>query len=119
MKNKPRLKNIRQYLRKNMPVYEKLLWQKIRNKQLGIKFRRQFSIENFIIDFYSPEFKLAIEIDGDSHFMDNNVMVKDKLRDKVLYEKYKIKVLRFTNSEIKESLEDCLYKILEETKTSA
>ncbi len=97
-----------------MPIYEKLLWQKIRNQQLGIKFRRQFSIENFILDFYSHKAKLGIEIDGDSHFLSNDTMLKDKARDEILFKKYKIKILRFKNNEIKESLEGCINKILEE-----
>jgi len=112
--NKPQLKKFRQSLRKEMPIYEKLLWQKIRNKQLGIKFRRQFSIENFILDFYSHESKLGIEIDEDSHFPDEDEILKDETRDELLFKKYKIKVLRLTNTEIKESLEACIDKILEE-----
>ena len=44
---------------------EVLLWNYVRRKQIhNIRFRRQFSIEQFIIDFYSPQLKLAIEIDG-------------------------------------------------------
>ena len=95
--NKPQLKKIRQRLRNDMPKSERVFWQKIRGKQLGVKFRRQFSIENFILDFYSPEIKLGIEIDGDSHFMSNATILKDCNRDNVLFKKYGIKVLRFTN----------------------
>ncbi|MFZ2969530.1 MAG: endonuclease domain-containing protein [Minisyncoccia bacterium] len=112
--NKPQLKKFRQSLRKEMPVYEKLLWQKIRNRQLRVKFRRQFSIENFIIDFYCCEARLGIEIDGDSHFIGEEAILKDKARDETLFKKYKIKVLRFKNTEIAESLEGCINKILEE-----
>ena len=112
--NKPQLKKFRQALRKEMPIYERLLWQKIRNRQLGIKFRRQFSIENFILDFYSYEAKLGIELDGDSHFLNNDTILKDKIRDETLLKKYKIKILRFKNNEIKESLEECVNKIIEE-----
>ena len=85
--NKPQLKKIRQKLRKNMPAPEIILWQEIRGKQVGVKFRRQFSIENFILDFYSPEIKLGIEIDGDSHFVSNESLRKDKLRDNILFRK--------------------------------
>ena len=110
--NKPQLKNIRQKLRKEMPKSERLIWQKIKNNQLGIKFRRQFSIDNFILDFYSPKIKLGIEIDGDSHFISNKELEKDKNRDKILFEKYKIKILRFSNLEVKESMDDCIKIIL-------
>ena len=112
--NKPQLKKIRQKLRNNMPKSEKVFWQKIRGKQLGVKFRRQFSVENFILDFYSPEIKLGIEIDGDSHFISNANILKDCNRDNVLFKKYSIKILRFTNTEVKENLEGCLEKLLRE-----
>jgi len=59
----------RKILRRNMPQAEVILWSKLRNKALkGYKFRRQYSIERFVIDFYCPQLKLAIEVDGDSHF---------------------------------------------------
>ncbi len=112
--NRPQLKKFRQDLRKEMPIYEKLLWQKIRNQQSGVKFRRQFSIENFILDFYSHEIKLGIEIDGDSHFLDSDAILKDNIRDEILFKKYKIKILRFKNTEIRESLDACVKKIVEE-----
>ncbi len=112
--NKPQLKKIRQKLRNDMPKSEKVFWQKIRGKQLGIKFRRQFSIENFILDFYSPEIKLGIEIDGDSHFISEASILKDCDRDNILFKKYGIKVLRFTNIEVKENSEGCLEKLLRE-----
>ena len=112
--NKPQLNKFRQDLRKEMPIYEKLLWQKIRNQQLRVKFRRQFSIENFILDFYSHEIKLGIEIDGDSHFLDSAAILKDNFRDEILFKKYKIKILRFKNTEIRESIEECINKIVEE-----
>jgi len=112
--NKPQLKKIRQKLRNDMPKSEKVFWQKIRSRQLGVKFRRQFSVENFILDFYSPEIKLGIEIDGDSHFMTNESLFKDKNRDNILFKKHNIKVLRFTNTEVKENLEGCLEKLLKE-----
>lgn len=112
--NKPQLKKIRQKLRNDMPKSEKVFWQKIRGKQLRVKFRRQFSIENFILDFYSPEIKLGIEIDGDSHFVSNINILKDYNRDSILFKKYGIKILRFTNIEVKKNLEGCLEKLLKE-----
>ena len=110
--NKPQLKKTRQKLRKNMLKSEIIFWQKIRGRQSGVKFRRQFSVENFVLDFYSPEIKLGIEIDGDSHFISNESLLKDKNRDKLLLEKYDINILRFTNTEVKESMEGCLEKLL-------
>ena len=59
----------RQLLRRETPSAEEILWSKLRRRQmLGYKFRRQYSVENFVVDFYCPRARLAIEIDGDSHF---------------------------------------------------
>ena len=69
--NDRKLKNIRQQLRKkNTPETEKILWARIRRRQInGIKFRRQQSIGPYILDFYSFEIDLGIEIDGSSHYL--------------------------------------------------
>lgn len=47
-------------LRANMTLSEVLLWQEIKNKQLGVRFSRQIPIDNFIVDFYCKELQLAI-----------------------------------------------------------
>ncbi|MGD0919462.1 MAG: DUF559 domain-containing protein [Thermodesulfobacteriota bacterium] len=61
--------NNRKILRKNMPKAEVILWSRLKGKRLdGYKFRRQFSVAQFVVDFYCPRLKLAIEVDGDSHF---------------------------------------------------
>ena len=57
-------KSIRRILRQQPIRAEKILWQKIRMKQLGYRFRRQFGIGKFIVDFYCPKLKFAIELDG-------------------------------------------------------
>lgn len=110
--NQDSMKLKRRMLRRNMPQPEIVLWSKIRNKQLGHKFRRQYSIEKFIVDFYCPKLKLAIEIDGDNHFTKKNKW-KDTKRQ-FLIEQLGIKFLRFANKEITENLDGVLEKILEE-----
>ena len=61
----------RKLLRNNAPLPEIMLWSRLKSKQLGgYKFRRQFSIGRYVVDFYCPILKLALEIDGDSHFID-------------------------------------------------
>jgi very-short-patch-repair endonuclease len=101
-------------LRNNMAQPEVILWSKLKGKQLdGFKFRRQYGIENFVIDFYCPQVKLAIEIDGDSHFSENS-QEKDKWRQKII-EKYGINFLRFTNIEINENLTGVLDEIRKRT----
>lgn len=98
-KNKKNLKEYRQELRKKMTPAEIALWQMLRNRQLdGVRFFRQYSIDNYILDFYSPKFSLAIELDGDYHF-DSYQIEQDKKRTQYLLEKG-IRVLRFENFEV-------------------
>ena len=66
--NRPESKKKRRYLRKNLTKSEKLLWAKLRKCQLkGLRFRRQYGVLNYVVDFYCPEYKLAIELVGDVH----------------------------------------------------
>ena len=56
----------RKYFRKNMPKSEVILWSKLKNKQmLGERFLRQYGVDQYVLDFYCPRLKLAIEVDGD------------------------------------------------------
>jgi very-short-patch-repair endonuclease len=110
--NKTSQKAQRQALRKNMPKAEQVLWSKIKNKQLdGHKFRRQYSVDQYILDFYCPQAKLGIEVDGPSHFRGSGTRSDEK---RTLHmESYGIKVVRFTNNEIYENLEGVLNSILD------
>ena len=109
--NKNTVKANRKSLRKQMPPAEVALWQVLRNKQAnGHKFRRQYSIEQYILDFYCPSAKLAIEIDGDSHFNESAVQA-DKIRQKII-EELGIRFLRFTNSDVCENLDGVFETIL-------
>ncbi len=52
-----------------MPLAEIILCSRLKGRQVeGYKFRKQSSVEHFVLDFYGPELKLAVEIDGDSHY---------------------------------------------------
>ncbi|MGR5435852.1 endonuclease domain-containing protein [Vibrio owensii] len=102
-------KQIRSQLRTNMSKPEEVLWQRIRRKQLGVKFRRQHGIGRYIVDFYCAELNLVIEIDGDSHFSDEG-KEKDAMRDAFL-EALGIKVLRFTNEEVMKQTESVLERL--------
>ena len=89
-----------------MPAPERKLWMKIRNSQLGTKFRRQHGIGPYIVDFYSPNIKLVIELDGESHFT-TQAIHNDKVRD--LYMKnLGVKILRFSNRQVMEELDGVL-----------
>jgi len=72
------------YLRKNATDAESLLWSVLRNRQvLGVKFRRQHQIGEYIIDFYCPEIKVAVESDGIGYKFKVR-REKDKIRDEYL-----------------------------------
>jgi len=107
--NNKMMKERRQELRGRMPKAEVFLWTKLKGSALGYKFRRQYSIGRFIVDFYCPEIKLAIEIDGDSHFQ-GDAPVYDQDRQEQI-ESLGLKVVRFTNDQIFDSLEDVINEI--------
>ena len=112
--NKKEFKKRRQVLLKNMTNVEIFLWSKLKGKQLnGLKFRRQCGINNYVVDFYCPELKLAIEIDGDVHGYDSQI-VYDKQRQKGI-ESLGIKVLRYTNNEVVHNIDSVLHAILSTT----
>ena len=96
-------KHLRRQLRKQEIYSEKLLWKKLKNKQLGYKFRRQVGISNYVVDFYCPKLKLVIEIDGGTHADDDNYM-KDKNRQDYI-ESLGLTVKRYNNSDIKNNME--------------
>ncbi|MFT4601182.1 MAG: very-short-patch-repair endonuclease [Arenicella sp.] len=102
----------RRDLRKNQTTEEAILWQRIRAKKLGHKFRRQHSFGNYILDFYCFELKFAIELDGAHHYTEEG-REKDKIRDEFL-ENNGIKVLRIENKHILENLSIVLNLIEEE-----
>ena len=105
----------RQYLRNNATHAERILWSKLKGKQLlGRKFRRQHGIGPFIVDFYCPECKLAIEIDGPIHWA-KEAKEYDRHREEYI-RRYGIHFLRFTNSAVVESLDGVLMEIAEEVK---
>ena len=98
-----------------MPPAEIILWQRLRNRQVeGYKFRRQYSIGRFVVDFYCSERRLAIEVDGESHFVEG-ADLRDRERQGII-EDVGIRVLRFTNREVYENLEGVLYKIGEQLR---
>ena len=91
-------KSKRRHLRKNMTKAEIILWSELRRKQFQHKFRRQFGIGPYIVDFYCPKLKLVIELDGDVHYM-GDAPQRDKTRTEFLRTKG-ITVKRYTNSEV-------------------
>jgi very-short-patch-repair endonuclease len=99
MLNPKRTKKQRQHLRNNPTAWENRLWRDLRGRQLlGYKIRRQQGVDNFILDFYCPELKLAIEIDGPTHFTEKGIK-SDAEKDRIL-ENMNIKVLRISVSDL-------------------
>lgn len=95
--NLPHLKTFRKELRNNLTPAEATLWKLLKGKQLGgRKFRRQHSVGNYILDFYCPSERIAIELDGQGHF-EYSQAEYDKERDLFL-EYFGIRVLRFENN---------------------
>ena len=90
-----------------MPQPEMILWSRLKGRQLlGYKFRRQFSVGSYILDFYCPSLRLAIEIDGESHF-NPEAKEYDSRRQRFI-ESLGISVVRFTNTDVRENLDGVL-----------
>ena len=100
-------------LRKNQTEAEKLLWSRLRGKQiLNVTFNRQKPLAGYIVDFYSFAAKLVIELDGSQHY-EADALTYDFERTKVL-ESLGLKVIRFDNSQVFNELESVLAVIYEE-----
>ncbi len=100
--------------RKKPTEAENILWQRIRNNQLGVKVRRQHSVHDFIVDFAILESKLVIEIDGDYHNQPDQKKY-DESRTNFLKE-FDLDLLRFTNEEVINNTELVISKITAEIK---
>nr|WP_298951297.1 endonuclease domain-containing protein [uncultured Nonlabens sp.] len=107
------LKERASYMRKNPTQTEDIIWQELRNKKLGFKFRRQHIIDKYIVDFANVENKLIVEIDGDIHL---NQKEEDRVRQDYL-ESQGFKVIRFTNDEVLKNL-DTVIKTIKNTSTA-
>ncbi len=87
---------------------EDALWQRLRSRRLnGAKFRRQYSVDRFIVDFYCPLARLVVEVDGAIH---DYTPDEDAIRQEFL-ESQGILVARFTNGDVIQSIEAVLERI--------
>ena len=100
---------IAERLRRDMTITEKIIWEKVSDKQLAVRIRRQHPIWKFIADFYCHEVKLVIEIDGGIHLRSENKEY-DISRDIILKE-FQIEILRFTNDEVMKDTSPVIEKI--------
>lgn len=101
------LKNFARENRKNQTYEEGLIWERVRNSNLGVKFRRQHAFGGYIADFASIKAKLIIEIDGKNHQTQKEY---DDLRTKFLNH-FGFEVIRFTNEEVRSDIESVVQRI--------
>ena len=85
------------------------VWQEVRAKKLGVRFRRQQDIAGFIVDFYCHKAALVVEVDGDVHDLQKE---EDERREKVLHE-MRLGIVRFGNDEVMRSLSAVVGRIRE------
>jgi len=105
--NNQKNKAKRKFLRGNATDAEKMIWQILRNQQMsGLKFFRQYSVGSYILDFYCPTLRLAIEVDGGQH-CDSEYDIK-RTND---LSKENIDVLRFWNNDVLTNLDGVYEKI--------
>lgn len=108
-----KLKYTARTLRKNMTDTEKLLWSRIRRKQLkGYQFYRQKTIGNYIVDFYCPSAKLVIELDGSQHYT-NEGKQKDQVRDQYLIG-IGLQVMRYPSTDVFSNIDGIVDEIYEQ-----
>ncbi|MBI4426784.1 MAG: endonuclease domain-containing protein [Candidatus Kerfeldbacteria bacterium] len=108
--NNPSFKRRRQKLRNKSTPAERKLWGHLRKSQLlGLKFQRQYGIGPYVLDFFCPELRLAIEVDGDSHFTPD-ARAYDQQRQQFI-ENEDIAVVRFLNTDIHENMDGVLTKL--------
>ena len=105
------LKQPARKLRADMTDAERLLWSRLRGKQiLGVQFYRQKPLGPYIVDFHAPAAKLVVEVDGSQHFEEAG-QLKDRKRDAYL-ESLGLHVLRFDNLQVMKETEAVLEMIL-------
>ena len=102
-------------LRRNQTDAEKLLWYSLRHRQLcGLKFRRQYPVGSYVLDFYCYEYRLCIELDGGQHYESAGIQ-HDTQRQAFLASR-SVHTLRFSHREVLQDLEGVLLQIVEAIK---
>ncbi|MSR71484.1 MAG: endonuclease domain-containing protein [Candidatus Taylorbacteria bacterium] len=99
----------RRILRNNPTLQEDKLWQCLRDSQTGYKFRRQHGFGPYIVDFYCPQKKLIIEIDGSQH--NDNSQIKADNERTLFFKRFGYEVIRFWNAEVDADTEAVVEKI--------
>ncbi len=112
----PRLYNLNVYkplrrkLRRDATPAERVLWRYLKGRQFyGLLFHRQHGVGSYIVDFYCPQVRLVVEVDGSIH-EDHNVKLNDQMRQKFLESCY-LRVVRFTNDEVLYDIDSVLIRL--------
>jgi very-short-patch-repair endonuclease len=98
-----------------MTIGEISLWREIKGKKLGYRFSRQIPIDQYIVDFYCKELRLAIEVDGSIHFKEG-AQEKDAIRQKRL-ESLGVNFIRFSDRDARNNLSWVIEEIKREIKS--
>jgi very-short-patch-repair endonuclease len=101
-------------LRKSATPAETKLWSLLRGQQAGTKFRRQHRMGSFILDFYAPEVRLAVEVDGGVHNATGQVAY-DRFRDDIVA-RHDVRVLRVSNAEVEHDPAEVVQRIVLEAE---
>ncbi len=108
---------LRRDLRSNGTAAEAVLWRCLRAKQVeGVQWRRQFSIDAYILDFYAPQLKLCIELDGEPHYTPEG-SAYDMQREEWLLRVHGIRTIQFENIDVfrhNESIVEYIRKVTRE-----
>ena len=99
--NLPEFKHRRIELRKHQTPQEIILWKRLQRHLLEVKFKRQHSVGPYILDFYCPERRLAVEVDGSIH-KENEEYDKER---SIYLEEFGIKTIRFWNHEVDDNID--------------
>ena len=110
----PDIISVARQLRQTPTPAEQVLWQALKNRQLnGLKFRFQHPVESFVVDFYCPQYRLAIEVDGAVH---DQQLEYDIARTERLNQ-LGYRVIRFRNQEVMSDLGSVLQQIVTTTES--
>ena len=96
-------------MRKRSTPEEKALWEELRNRKLRYKFFRQYSVSGFVMDFYCPEKRFGIELEGEIHSK-SEIRVADKFRFRYL-EAFGITIVRIINEVVRDQLTEVVRDI--------
>lgn len=114
--NRTEQKGLRRSLRTKGTAAEAVLWTSLKCCQTeGVRWRRQYGIGSYVLDFYCPKLQLAIELDGEPHFSPEG-LERDQHRSEMLEQMKDIRVIRFENCLVFDYLDNVLETIREEIR---